>query len=442
MATGIFGVLAHETLCAVLDFLSPMEVYVVARQVSNKLLLQVDEYYWKWRKDTACVAGMRLNAWFGGCTRMCRCTHAGSCVNQVQCVERLHSVTTEDCVWWHTGFCRTDCVRCHQTGSEFVKVAWAGPVVDQNLPPRYWHTVVVCHNGDVGVLGNSPNQGWLMHPVHNPNILRMLNAAQNNGAGRLCIRKCVKFASLFVGVLCGRHMIIIRLCATPVVYAKWIIGTSIAVAVDVAVCDQTQTVFSACSSGVLCVQKYKYLQHTDVHPGSSLMGISKATPVLENRSVRMVAKTNAAGVVLVRDYCNPRLLKLLKLQDCGTMVEIATATLPRTCVVVQLVALRFGRGVGVVCQKSDDTRRMCWWIASGAEAAAAGTRAVKLTLRMQDPGWHACPDGRLVDVGPKTEHPMLVAGGGMLWPTGDYNMLLVQPGTNNVPRRVLAPWCH
>lgn len=414
MATGALGVLAEDILHAVLDFLAPMDLYVVARQVNAELTAQVDTYYWKWRWDTACVAGMRLNAWFGACTGMCRCVAADSWRTQLACTERLHSINMEDNVWQPSVAAQS---------LLYGKVAWAGPIADRNLPHKCRHTVVVCQNGDVGVLGNSPSQGWLMHPVHNPNVLCMLQPVHRNAF----VRKCVLFHSFFLGVLCGRYMAVIRLSVMPVVYAKWTLGTSLALAVDVAVCDQTQTVFSACASGVLCVQKYAYQEHS--------MNISQAYEVLPNRSVRMVAVMDASGTVLARDYNNPRLLRLLRLQGDRSDTEVITVdthALASACCVVQLVPLRFDKGVGVVCERADDTRRMCWYLASCING--------QLCVKMQAPGWHACPDGRLVDVGPETEHPRLVAGGGMLWPTGDKNTVLVQPGTHHVPRRVLAPW--
>ena len=426
MATGILGVLAHETLCHVLDFLGPMDVYTAARQVNTVLVKQMHTYYWKWRTDTACVAGMRLNAWFGACTGMCRCVSAESWRTQLACTERLHCIGMADGVW-NPGAARGNSL-------SDAKVAWAGPIVDRNLPPKCRHTMVVCRNGDMGVLGNSPHQGWFMHPVHNPNLIGMLQPQ----FGRQSVRKCVPFGKLFLGVLCGCYMVVVRLSVMPLVYAKWTLGTSVALAVDVAVCDQTQTVFSACTSGVLCVQKYALQDNGAETQGNAsviFMQISQAHEVLPNRSVRMVAMMNAPRTVLARDYNNPRLLQLLRLQGDNTDATVTTMdthVLEAACSVVQLVPLRCDKGVGVVCERFDDTSRMCWFLAS-----CVGDR---LRVQLQAPGWHACPDGRLVDVGPETEHPRLVAGGGMFWPTGDNNTLLVQPGTHHVPRRMLAPW--
>lgn len=422
---GAISVLPHDVLLGVLDFLGALDVYAVARQVNARLSVQLETYYWKSRTDTACVAGMRLNAWFGGSTGLCRCKNPSLSLEQLACTERLQNVTVQHTIWSAYGV--------RQTGWN---VAWAGPTVDYNLPPQCRHTVVVCENGGIGVLSNSMHQGWLLHPVHMINVLRIAHAPMhpaNSVRYAHKLRKFVVFGAFFLGMLCGQHMIVLRLSVMPVVYANWALGTPLTRAVDVAVCDATRAVVSACSTGVLCVQRYRFNDDRMESSSTTGMQITAATEAMPNRSVRMLAVMHESGLVLARDYANPRLLRLLRLHDDDTVSEVDRVALKMRCTIVQLATLRFGRGVGVVCERADDTASMCWFVASVAHNNA-------LIVQLQAPGWQRCPEGRLVDVGPASEHARLVSGGGMLWETGDPGTLLAQPSTCNVPRRVSAPW--
>ena len=161
---------------------------------------------------------------------------------------------------------------------------------------------------------------------------------------------------------------------------------------------------------LLCRYHDRFAEQTGEH----FVTIDRGRELLGKRSVTMVAVLSA-GVVLVRDYASPRKLRAVRVDDTDGPIRadiMAHLEMDAACVVCELVTLRYGRGVGVVCYGADDLECMSLVGERGNHTGRVGA----LVAKCLHP-WHRCPDDHVVDVtGPERE-PWLVSGGGT-WRTG------------------------
>ena len=371
------------------------------------------DFYWLKRKDTACNDGVCFDRWFGGHTGLCQCRGPKDACALFACERRLMGLKAD--VSWHE----------HMAYNSLGPVEWAGPT---HGTVGTHHTIVIYRQGMVGVLGGTVRHGWLMHPVHMP-LTRVQHPGSVLGGltgSRQMVTQCVPFIgdTQYVGVLCGRHMVVLRRSVSPQVCGTWYIASALMLARRVAVCSVTRMVFAACSTGVLFAQRYRDVAAdlTSAH----FVSVDRGNEVLGNRSVALVAVLQP-GVVLVRDYASPGTLKAVRVDHTKVPYAgkvVAQLVMDAACFVQQLVTLRYSRGVGVVCHRRDDVGVMSLWAVTTKRALDDG---VRLVARCVQP-WHRCPDGRVIDVAGVDREPWLAAGGGNVWRTGSCGVLMVQSG--------------
>lgn len=394
----------------VLACLGPRDLCVFAHMVTRRAAWcntkAWQDFYWVTRRDTACRHGVCFDRWFGGHTGLCLCRRPDDACARFACHERLRGLKAD--ISWHE----------HMAYNNLGPVEWAGPT---HGTVGTHHTIVIYRQGMVGVLGGTVHHGWLMHPVHMP-LFRALHLGTGHGTiPWQRVTQCVPFIgdTQYIGVLCGRHMVVLRRSVAPQVCGTWYIGSSLMLARRVAVCSVTRLVFAACSTGVLFVQRYDDRVNWSV-------SVDRGHEVLGNRSVALVAVLRP-GVVLVRDYACSRRLRAVRVDATSATrggETLAQLDMGHACAVHELVTLRYNRGVGVVCHRADDVGVMSLWAVTTKRAADGAARLVARCLHP----WHRCPDGRVVDVAGVDREPWLVAGGGNMWRTGSCGVLMVQPG--------------
>lgn len=408
---GVLSCLGPRDLCVFVHM-------VVNARVSCYNIAAWQEYYWVTRQDTSCNDGVRFDRWFGGHTRLCLCNQSDNAYTKFACGERLLGLKSDSL--WQQEMCYHDIGR----------VMWAGPT---HVGSGTRHTLVVYRSGMVGVLASTMHRGWLVHPIHMP----LTTSIQPVGIGsalqaRGGVKQCVTFVgdNQFIGILCGRNMIVVRRTMAPQVCGTWYIASPLMLARRVAVCSTSRLVFAACSTGVLFVQRYQdqFAQQTRAH----FVTIDRGNEVLGNRSVAMVAVL-VPGVVLVRDYVSPRKLCAVRVDEKNGALKacvVARLELDTACAVRDLITLRYDRGVGVVCYRTEDVNRMSLWAAT-IQNTHNGSQ--KLNIRCLHT-WHECPDGHVVDIAGRKSEPWLVAGGGRMWRTGSPGVLLAQSGKGSARR--------
>lgn len=365
------------------------------------------KYFWVTRKDTACADGARFNQWFGGHTGLCQCDRADNACTRFACQQRLLRLRC-DTTWQQNA-----------AYHDFGPIAWAGPTTGTG--PRR-DTLVVYKQGMVGVLGWATHHGWLLHPVHMP-LGRLLYSTTGAQRWRRGITQCVPFDQ-HIGVLCGRNMVVLRRTTAPYLCGTWHIGSALMLPRRVAICATSRLVFAACTTGVLFVQKYANTQAALT--GADFVTLDRGFEALGNRSVAMVALLRP-GVVLVRDYATTKALRAVQVCCTGehsphTVTVVAHHSMPQDCVVQELVTLRYQKGVGVVCHKTDDIGVMALWSVSALRNDDGSMRLVAKCLQP----WHRCPNGVLVDIANYDSQPWLVGGSGNMWRTGAEHVIMVQ----------------
>ena len=409
---------------SVLSCLGPRDLCVFVHMVMHDNLSPCDlvalqDYYWVTRRDTACHHGVCFDRWFGGCTRLCLCNRPDNPYTRFACRERLLGLRTDSA--WHQEMCY------HDIGP----VVWAGPT---HVTAGVRHTVVVYRSGMVGVLGSAVHNGWLVHPVQMP-LTRLLHPPAAGGGTQLGrgVTQCVPFVGdgQYIGILCGRNMVVVRRSLAPQVCGTWYIASPLMLARRVAVCSTSRLVFAACSTGVLFVQRYhdRFAEQTGAH----FVTIDRGHEVMGNRSVAMVAVLGP-GVALVRDYASPRKLSAVRVDETNGPMRadiVAHLEMDAACIVCELVTLRYGRGVGVACYRADDLGCMSLWAVSMVITMDGSETLVAKCLHP----WHRCPEGHVVDVAGPQREPWLVAGGGRMWRTGSPGVLLAQSGTGSESAR-------